>query len=149
MALFSDSQDSENPDLPVITGLETKIFGPKPGRRYNNKELSLALSIIREAKANRVLRKYKIRKIDLANPENISVLITLPIFNQPASGGNILQQNLEIKLAPGTIKDKIAFLGGLFVQSQSELSNIKYIDLRFKDPVIKLKDKQKSAPTHR
>lgn len=134
----------ENPDLPVIAGLETKIFGPKPGARYNIKELALGLRIIKEADENKVLKRYKIEKIDVANPANTSIFISYPQFMSDDFGRRriISQQALEVKIGQEDIRDKIRILAGLINREKSELVNIKYIDLRFKKPVIKFKNVQ-------
>ena len=133
----------EDLDLPIIVGLETKIFGPKPGRRYNIKELALVLGIIKEVNKNKVLKHYKIRKIDVANPVNTSIFISYPQIMTDYSKGRqkiISQEALEVKIGQEDIKDKIIILAGLIEQEKSELVNIKYIDLRFKDPVIKFNE---------
>jgi len=124
--IFYTPEHTQDLELPIILGLETKIFGPKPGKIYNIRELTLALNIIRELRRNRAFKNYNIKKIDVANLANTS------IFMQKES------ENLEIKLGADNIKDKIGILSGLIVQEKSELGNIKYIDLRFKEPVIKL-----------
>jgi len=43
-------------------------------------------------------------------------------------------------MGSGDIKNKMAFLAGLLAQARSDVFNFKYIDLRFKEPVIKLKN---------
>ncbi len=123
--IFDTAEQLEDQDLPVILGLETKIFGPKKGSRYNIKELTVALDIIRELRANRFLRGYKIKKINVANLSNASFTI----------------EELEIKLDAYNIKEKFTILAGLLNQEKNDLNNIKYIDLRFKEPVIKFNDK--------
>jgi len=141
-ALFYAKEDL---DLPIILGLETKIFGPKPGRKYNIKELALVLSIIKEVNKNKILKHYKIRKIDVANPVNTSIFISHPQVMADYSKGRqkiISQEAVEVKIGQEEIKDKIAILAGLINQEKSELVNIKYIDLRFKEPVIKFKNVQ-------
>lgn len=122
--LFDMPEELENQDLPLILGLETKIFGPKIGRRYNIKELTIALNIIKELNLNRALKDYKIKRIDVANLSNASFTI----------------KELEIKLDAYNIKDKFNILAGLLNQLKNDLNNIKYIDLRFKEPVIKLNE---------
>ncbi len=122
--IFDAAEQLEDQDLPIILGLETKIFGPKKGSRYNIKELSVALDIIMELKSNRLLRGYKIKKINVANLNNASFTI----------------EELEIKLDAYNIKEKVAILAGLLNQEKNGLNNINYIDLRFKDPVIKFND---------
>jgi hypothetical protein len=43
-----------------------------------------------------------------------------------------------VRIGEGSIKQKMMILGGLLIQAEKGLQNIKYIDLRFKEPVIKL-----------
>ena len=116
-------------DLPVITGLETRLFGPKPGVRYNIKELNLALEILREAKRTHILRYYKIRRVDVGNAANSSIFI--PIAQNTMN-------DLEVKLGSNDITNKMAILAGLIINGKNDISGIKYIDLRFNEPVIKL-----------
>lgn len=126
-ALFDVPAQLQELDLPLILGLDTKIFGPKPGRIYNIKELNLALDIIKEVDKNRNLKDYKIKIIDVANLTNASFF---------------LNEGLEIKLGGDDIRNKINILSSLLIQIKSEQRNIKYIDLRFKEPVIKFKNVQ-------
>ncbi len=125
--IFYTPEQPQDLELPVISGLETKIFGPKPGKRYNIKELALALNIIREFRGNRALKNYKLKKIDVGNPANTS------IFTEKES------ENLEVRLGADNIKDKLAILVAFIIQAKNDLAKIKYIDLRFKEPVIKFK----------
>lgn len=113
-------------DLPIIIGLETKIFGPKSGRGYEKiKELSLALEIIAEIKKNRALANYALKKIDLSSVANTSF---------------IFAPDLEVRIGMDDPEAKIAILSSLLLSLRNELEKIKYLDLRFKEPVIKYKD---------
>ena len=116
-------------ELPVIAGLETRIFGPKPGKKYNIKELAIALNIIKESRKTKGLKNYKIKKIDVVNALNLAVFIQ-----------DIGPEFLEVKLGSDNIEYKIALLAGLITAAKKDIRNIKYIDLRFKDPVIKFND---------
>lgn len=135
---FSLDQDgvffssSEQPDqgLPVITGLETRIFGPKPGKKFNVKELSLALNIVKEINKKKLFKSYPVKKIDVASPS--SALVFVYLSNKP--------DLLEVRLPQENVKDKVDMLSGIISAGRNELANFKYIDLRFKEPVIKLKD---------
>lgn len=127
--IFYPKNQPAETELPVITGLETKIFGPKSGKRYSIRELVLALNIIKESKRNNILKYYKIKKIDVATYTSASLLIQ--------DNG---QQSLEVKLGGDNIQNKIAILGGLLIAAKKDIENIKYIDLRFKEPVIKFVD---------
>lgn len=131
-------------NLAVITGLETKIFAPRPGSRYNIKELKAALDIIREIKNIKAFADYPLKKIDLADFVNTTIFLALPqpAYNAQASSGT--GDFLEVKIGPDHIGDKINILSSLLSQVTSERFNIKYIDLRFKEPVIKLKETVKN-----
>jgi len=119
--------------LPVISGLETKIFAPKPGTRYKRAELDLALSIIKEFKANKAFQGFTLTGIDVANLPSAGFFILLPKQGRAEPAG------FEARTGAGKIREKMIILGGL-IQARSEWGNIKYIDLRFKEPVIKLND---------
>lgn len=130
-------------DLPVILGLETKIFGPKVGKKYNIRELMLALNIIKELNSNRALKDYKFKTVDVTNPTSASLFLQVPLqlsdFSKRRAAAG--QEGLEVKIGQYDVKNKINTLSTLLTQIKNELNNIKYIDLRFKEPVIKFKDK--------
>lgn len=128
--VFEVPKELDYAQLPLILGLETKIFGAKSGRIYKLKELALALDIIREAKNNQTLRGYKIKIINVTDINNASFFLLL-------TGGF---EGLEIKLDADELKEKFAILTGILSQDKENLVKIKYIDLRFKEPVIKLKN---------
>lgn len=134
--LFYETAPPEESSLPVIHGLERKIFGPKPGKRYNVRELSLALNIIKEANKNAALKNYKIGKIDVANINNTTIFISFPANPKTL----IVPESLEVKFGGDNVKDKISILARLIIAGRDDIANVKYIDLRFKEPVIKLKD---------
>jgi len=136
--LFDLPQRQQTQDLPVIIGLERKITGPKPGKQYNVKELITALNIIKETEWNNLLKKYKIERIDVANPADISCFIQLPDYSEAQLVKDF--KLLEVKIGQDEIGDKIHVMEGLFIQLKDDISNIKYIDLRFKEPVVKFKD---------
>jgi len=140
--IFSSSLQPQDSGLPVILGLETKIFGPKAGNRYNNKELSVALLILKEAGKNRLFRDYKIQKVNVAGIDNITIQIPVSRGQNTYANWKAPDKNgfLEVKIGQGNIGDKVAIMAGLINQEKQNLDNIKYIDLRFKEPVIKFKD---------
>ncbi|MFH0826669.1 MAG: hypothetical protein V1923_02095 [Candidatus Omnitrophota bacterium] len=135
-------EDAMNLGLPVITGMDTKIFGPKVGRKYDIKELKIALRIIEEAKSNRALRDCKIRKIDVHQMTHISIFIIPGPSDSDYMDSTLRNEGLEIKLSPDRVRSKIAMLANLMVAAKKEWNKIKYIDLRFREPVIKLKNAQ-------
>jgi len=117
--LFYAGVNPEENNLPVIYGLETKIFGPKSGAKYNLNEIRLALSIIREFKANRLLKNFQLKKIDLVDPENASFFILLP---PPPSAYLKQWVGFEVKIGNDDISEKMVILGGLILQARKDHS---------------------------
>lgn len=132
-------------DMPLISGVESKNYGSKTGRKYDVRQLSVAVNIVKEIKRNDALRGLQVKKVDVSDLGNTSILIC-NFFQGP--GGVKTQQvtvndMLEVKIGQGYINDKINILYSLFVQEKNNWPNIKYIDLRFKEPVIKFKEIEK------
>ena len=138
--LFLPDSRTEEAQLPVIYGLETKIFAPKPGVRYKRSELGLALSILKEFKANKAFQGFTLKRIDVANSESAGFFILLPrqAANYVLPGPQAEWLGFEVRTGEDNIKQKLIILGGLVLQARKEWNNIKYIDLRFKEPLIKL-----------
>ncbi|MBU0547486.1 MAG: cell division protein FtsQ [Candidatus Omnitrophica bacterium] len=137
---FNPAGSAEEADLPIIYGLETKIFGPKPGVKYKRPEIDLALSVIQEFRVNRALRVFTLKRIDVVSLQRASLFVLLP--KQAVDYAKPIPQvrwlGFEVRIGVGNIKQKLMILGGLLMQADKEWANIRYIDLRFKEPVIKL-----------
>ena len=129
-------------ELPLVTGLDTKLFGITLGKRYATKELALVLNIINEFNKSSSLKSYRIQRIDFGTADDITIFIPINLNKetyfqwQPSVRQNIL----EVRISQGNILEKIAVISGLINQEKNNLNNIKYIDFRFKEPVIKFKD---------
>lgn len=128
---FADTGKLEEESLPVIVGLETKIFGPKLSRTYRIKELTFALNIIKTCAANPILKDYRIKRLNVAHLNQVSFFMMLD-----------KEQDLEVKLDEANFKDKLEVLASIVNQSRRSLSDLEYVDLRFKESVIKLKNVQ-------
>ena len=50
-------------------------------------------------------------------------------------------KGFEVRTGIGNIREKMIIVGGLISQTRREWNNIKYIDLRFKEPLIKMNNK--------
>ncbi len=122
---FEVPKEIEEADLPVVTGLEKRIPVVHPGARHNVRELIFALAIIKAAEPFQFFRDYGIKRIDVSGGINASFFI---------GGGT------EVKVSSENLKDKMAILAGILQGSANELDKIKYVDLRFKEPVLKHKD---------
>jgi cell division septal protein FtsQ len=139
-ALCNVQAGPQGPELPLVTGLETKIFGPSAGKRYNIKEIGLVLSIIGEFEKNRAFKNYRIKRIDLKNINEASIFL---LFSPEAADFSIgnnrgpAYDGLEVKLGGDNISRKMSILRGVITRGKLDMANIKYIDLRFAKPVIK------------
>ncbi len=138
LAVFEVPQELADEDLPVIVGLEKKILAVESGKQYNIKDLGLALNIIKEAKLNSALKNYKIKRIDVTNAVNTSFFIQRSGNTRGRAITGI--ELLEVKIGQDSITDKTRVLADLLTQLENDLNDIKYIDLKFKEPVIKFKD---------
>jgi hypothetical protein len=145
LVLFDAPADIQDARLPVIFGMETKIFGPKAGYRYNLKELVLALRIIGELKLNKALKEFTIKKINAADLDNFSFYLLINSQPQDVVPEQMRIEDyrlLEVKISAERLREKMNILAGLLVKLKGQREKIRYIDLRFKDPLIKLIDKE-------
>jgi hypothetical protein len=128
--------------VPLITGLKSKLPQVKVGREYKIKELALSLDIIREMSKFVNLKSYPARRIDIAGLDDITIFMIVDSGTSIYSNWQMprKQKILEVRISQGNIIEKIAVMSGLINQEKDNLGNINYIDLRFKEPVIKFKD---------
>jgi len=141
MVLFDIPDGQGEAELPLIAGLEKKISGVKPGKRYNIKELAAALNIIKEARANILLKNYQIKRIDVADPDNATCFMVVPgepTGNRQASLA--VPQVIEVRIGQSGVNARMRVLADMLNQLKKDSVNIKYIDLRFKEPVIKFNE---------
>lgn len=124
--LFNPQTLTLNPELPVIIGLETKILAPRPKQRLNLKEVKMALALIFALSRLEELKEYRIKQIDASNAASFSFL---------------LSGNLWIKIGED-LGSKLRVLALLLPQIRTDADRISYIDLRFKQPVIKYKNEK-------
>jgi len=138
--LYNAPDDIRSLELPLVTGLENKISSPSAGRRYNIKETALTLNILREFEKFRAFKNYRIKKIDVRQAADASLVLVFPAeaadYSKGAKDG-VAAEGLEIKLGGGNIRQKFAILAGILARGKLDLLNIKYIDLRFDKPVVK------------
>ena len=142
LVLFDLRNEEGLLDLPLILGLETKIFGPKPGVKYNVRELEFALAIIKALEDNNFFKDYKLKKVNVASVNNATCILSAPLPSplNPQRKNFAVGEILQIKCGQDRIKDKIDLLAGLLPQIKNNLAKINYIDLRFKEAVIRFKD---------
>jgi len=139
--LFECLKTTEELNLPQIIGLERKVFAAKYGTKLYIPEVVLALDIIKKTKSNRQLKDYKIKRVDVSTLSNASIFVLVPngLLDYTKGQSPDMGDDLEVRIGQEDIDNKIKILATLFNQARNDLGNIKYIDLRFKEPVIKFK----------
>jgi cell division septal protein FtsQ len=114
-------ENEKNKNLMNIVG--AKLKNPKLvlGLPLRGTNLWMALKIIKSFKENSSLTKYSISEI---NVENLSKIYFT------------LDNNLEIIVDRDKVAQKMRVLGVILSQEQLDFKHVKYVDLRFKEPVI-------------
>lgn len=143
LIIFELPDKSVELDLPVITGVEKYVSGAKYGAKCSSGGVASALNIIKQIKGNKVLKAYKIRKVDMSGPDNGATifLVISPEADYTKTDFLVPQRLLEVKLGWEDTRNKLALLATLLAQVRNNIYNIEYIDLRFKEPVIKFKER--------
>jgi len=115
-----DSSDEEM--IPIITGIRAS---PSRGGSAQKEKIDKALFLIETASANQKLSKYKIKKIDITDSRNISFF-----FNAADA------EKVEIKIGEGEFTKRLEVLSTVLEQLGGDIQRVKYIDLRFEDPIV-------------
>lgn len=105
-------------DIPEIIGLQNKIIGIKIYKKYNIPELLLSLDLIKRGS------HYEIKKIYANKKEEITIL---------------LNNGLRVKIGDRDYPERLETLSLILREFQDKIKDIDYVDLRFKDPIVKYK----------
>ncbi|MGE5308449.1 MAG: cell division protein FtsQ/DivIB [Deltaproteobacteria bacterium] len=135
--LFELEKPAEPLGLPVIAGIERKLGQYRPGRICLLKELAVSLEVIRAAGQDKTLSRYRLGTIDVSTPASI-VCFLYP--REAVAAGDAA---LEVRLGAESVAAKLQILATVLTQMRGNAANIKYIDLRFNEPVIKFKNMEK------
>jgi len=120
-AVILSLEEKKDKDLPDIIG--TKLDDPRLvlGMPLRGSDIWLTLKIIKLFKANSSLDAYLIKGINIENLSKISFT---------------LSNRLDVIIDRDKIAQKIRVLGIVLAQDRLDLGDVKYIDLRFKEPII-------------
>lgn len=113
--------DDKKKDLPFVIGVRNNFSSIKVGRCLKDRRLQLALKLIKSFRENQTLATYPIAKIDINNLSKIYLF---------------LSNELKIILDEDIMPSKIKQLGLLLVQNSFDFKQVKYVDLRFKQPIL-------------
>jgi cell division septal protein FtsQ len=108
-------------DLPQIYGLPLKTDWLFLGATIQGPQLTKAVDILNMFKQSPFLRRWKIHSVQAGNLSKIDLLVG---------------ENMHVILDQEDTQDKIELLQMLISSNKIDLNKVRYIDLRFKEPVI-------------
>ena len=107
--------------LPQVYGIPLNHDGLLLGGQIQGAELSKVVEILNGFKNSQYLRHWRIHAIQAGNLSKIDLLVG---------------ENMHVILDQDDTQDKIELLQMLISANKIDLNKVKYIDLRFKEPVI-------------
>jgi cell division septal protein FtsQ len=107
-------------DLPQVYGIPLE-HGLFLGGHIRGPELSKAVDILNSFKDSPYLKRWRIHAVQAGNLSKIDLLVG---------------ENMHVILDQDDTQDKIILLQMLISANKIDLNQVKYIDLRFKEPVI-------------
>ncbi len=143
LILFELPDTQANGSVTVISGVDKYVLGAKYGTRCPAEAVAAALNIIKAARDNKVFRQYAIKRVDMAGSDNASIFLLVADADTVYTKTDfpVKEQIMEVKIGREDARSKITLLASLLVQVKNNVHNIEYIDLRFKEPVIKFKER--------
>lgn len=119
-----DAKSFSGDELPLISGVRiTSSRGSDPKLNESQEEkIKRALFLIDMIALNKKLSKFKLKNMDIADIRNIS-------FYFDAA-------NVEIKIGDSEFNKRLDTLGTVLEQLGQDIGRVKYIDLRFEDPIV-------------
>jgi cell division septal protein FtsQ len=107
--------------LPHIEGFSEKNNRAVLGHPLTGRDFKAAVQVITAFQNNRVLESYRIKSIDVSNTSKIEFIIS---------------NGLKVYIDRDELARKMRLLGFVLTKSEINLDEVKYLDLRFKEPVI-------------
>ena len=119
-----DTKNLSAEEVPLISGVRiTSSRGSEPRLNESQEEkIKRAIFLIDMIAWNKKLLKFKLKNIDITDIRNIS-------FYFDAA-------NVEIKIGDGEFSKRLDTLGTVLEQLGQDIGRVKYIDLRFEDPIV-------------
>jgi len=118
--LLSVESKTDN-SVPMVIGATINSSKLVLGLPLEGTGIRLALSVVRLFKDNKDLKHHAISELNISNPSKI-------LFS--------LDNGLQVIIDQDDIAQKIRVLSVVLAQDALDFKDIKYIDLRFKEPII-------------
>ena len=119
--LYANSSAEEN--IPLISGI--RVASPVRNSSVQKEKISKALFLIDALTANKKLSKFQIKTIDIADSHNISFFLSAKDA-----------EKVEIKIGDSEFNKRLDVLATVLEQLGQDIGKVKYIDLRFEDPIV-------------
>ncbi len=113
--------DKEERKFPQIIGLQRHSREPVRGLPFDGPEMKTALAILKGFQAEKSLSSYRIESVHVENMSKVYFT---------------LQDNPDVILDQDKIAHGMKVLSVVLSQGQLDISQVKYIDLRFNEPII-------------
>jgi len=120
--LFPDPKNLTQEGIPIIVGIDSASVLSCLGEKYDSPGLKKALKLLRVLRRMRFSQEHEIHMVDISDERNVSLFI---------EGG------IEIKIGSGDFSERILMLNKTFDSGRVDIRQIKYIDLRFGNVVIR------------
>lgn len=124
--IINKPENFDDSVLPTINGSAITFRDLRTGQKIKSKNLNLALFLLRYMNNSIKLKQFQVSYLDPSNLNKIYFTVN---------------NSIQIMVKEEDFKEKLKILNSLFDQLAGEINNIKYIDLRFKDPIINYKKK--------
>ena len=118
--ILSGVKDFPDKGMPIINGARFNPSG-EIGKETESKHAKKALALLKELNASGILDRHTLVEIDVSNLRNT-------IF--------FLEDGLEVKIGRENYASRLENLKEVLSDPKLKPSDIRYIDLRFKEPVI-------------
>ena len=118
--ILSDVKTYPEKELPIINGIRSNL-SKELGKRTDSKKAQRALLLLKELKDSGILDRHTLVEIDVSSLRNI-------IF--------FLEDGLEVKIGYEDYASRLENLKEVLSDAKLKPKDIRYIDLRFKEPVI-------------
>ena len=128
VALYYTLQPSS---LPQVFGVPLERDGLFLGGRIRGQEINKIVEVLNQFRASANLKEWRIQTVGADNLSKIDLTV-LPNAHGLLFSGEIM----HVILDQDNTQDKIELLQMLISSNKIDLNKVKYIDLRFKEPVI-------------
>ena len=117
------ANNSVEGDIPLISGI--RVAGPARSSAVQKERIKKALFLIDALSVNKKLLMYRIKTVDISDIRNISFFLSAKDA-----------EKVEIKIGDGEFNKRLDVLATIMEQLGQDIGRVKYIDLRFEDPIV-------------